>query len=89
VTSRTTRAFRKALERLPAHIQRQAKQAYELWKQDPHQQSLQFKRVHTTKPIYSVRVAIGWRAVGVRSGDVMIWYWIGSHQAYDKLLSQL
>ena len=89
MTSRTTRAFRKALEGLPTHIQRQAKEAYELWKQEPHHPSLHFKKIHGAKPIYSVRVAIGWRAVGIRSGDAMIWYWIGSHQAYDKLLSQL
>lgn len=89
MTSRTTRAFRKALAGLPPHIQRQAKEAYELWKQEPHHPSLHFKKVHRTKPIYSVRVAIGWRAVGVRTDDAMIWYWIGSHQAYDKLLSQL
>lgn len=89
MTSRTTKRFRKALQELPPRIQRQAKEAYDLWKQDPHHRSLQFKRVHPTKPIYSVRVAIGWRAVGVRNGDVMIWYWIGSHAAYDKLISQL
>jgi hypothetical protein len=89
VTSRTTKQFRKALQNLPPRIQRQAKKAYQLWQQDPHHQSLQFKRVHPVKPIYSVRVAIGWRAVGVRNGDDMIWYWIGSHAAYDKLISQL
>ena len=89
MTSRTTKQFRKALQSLPPRIQRQAKEAYELWKQDPHHRSLKFKRVHPIKPIYSVRVAIGWRAVGVRSGDVMIWYWIGSHAAYDKLIARL
>lgn len=89
MTSRTTQRFRKALQKLPARIQRQAKEAYELWKQDPHHGSLQFKRVHPIEPIYSVRVGIGWRAVGVQNGDVMIWYWIGSHSDYDKLITQL
>jgi len=28
------------------------------------------------------------RAVGVLDGDEIIWYWIGSHGDYDKLLSQ-
>jgi hypothetical protein len=88
VTSRTTQRFRKALQKLPARIQRQAKEAYDLWKQDPRHRSLQFKRIHPTKAIYSVRIGIGWRAVGVQNGDVMIWYWIGSHSDYDKLIAQ-
>lgn len=89
MTSRTTAKFRKALQKLPLRIQLQAKEAYELWRRDPGHRSLQFKKVHATKPIYSVRVAIGWRAVGVRTGDVMVWYWIGSHSDYDKLVAQL
>lgn len=89
MTSRTTQRFIKAPQKLPARIQRQAEEAYELWKQHPHHRSLHIKRVHPTKPIYSVRIAIGWRAVGFMTGDVMIWYWLGSHAAYDKLISQL
>ena len=34
-------------------------------------------------------MGIGWRAVGVKHEDTMIWYWIGSHAEYDKLISQL
>jgi hypothetical protein len=26
--------------------------------------------------------------VGVHSGDGIVWYWIGSHADYDKLLSR-
>ncbi|MGH9395588.1 MAG: hypothetical protein ACRD18_01885 [Terriglobia bacterium] len=37
------------------------------------------------KPIYSVRISLGWRAIGIRKEDTMIWYWIGSH--YDNLIS--
>ena len=40
-------------------------------------------------PIYSARVGISYRAVGVRDGDSLVWYWIGSHADYDKLLAQL
>ncbi|MGH9930705.1 MAG: type II toxin-antitoxin system RelE family toxin [Pyrinomonadaceae bacterium] len=87
--SHTTKKFRKALQKLPPRIQRQAKEAYELWREDPHHRSLQFKRVHPSEPIYSVRVAIGWRALGIRIEDIMIWYWIGSHADYDNLISQL
>jgi hypothetical protein len=56
---------------------------------DPSHPSLQFKRVHAREPIYSVRVGLGWRAVGVRNEDTVVWFWIGSHAEYDKLLSNL
>ncbi len=89
MTSRTTERFRKAFSKLPPNVQRQAKAAYRLWLRDPSHPSLQFKRVHAREPIYSVRVGIGWRAVGVRSNDTVVWFWIGSHAEYDNLLSGL
>jgi hypothetical protein len=70
-------------------VQRKAEAAYRLWLQDPFNSSLQFKQVHSVKPIYSVRVGIGWRAVGTKSDDAVVWFWIGSHAEYDNLLSQL
>jgi hypothetical protein len=42
-----------------------------------------------TLPIFSVRVGLGWRAVGIRKADTMIWYWIGSHDEYDALLKKM
>ena len=54
---------------------------------DPWHPSLYFKQIHGTEPIYSVRISLGWRAVGVRSGNTVIWYWIGSHADYDKLIA--
>jgi len=32
---------------------------------------------------------LDWRAVCIRSGDVAIWYFIGSHADYDKLIATL
>lgn len=89
MTSHTTDRFRKAFQQLPTHIQRKAREAYKLWKDDPYNSTLQFKQVHADRPIYSVRVGIGWRALGVKTGDDVIWFWIGSHADYDKLLAQL
>ena len=87
--SKTTEKFRKAYRELPANIQRQAREAYSPWKSDPSYPSLDFKKVHDTQPIYSVRISLGWRALGVKKDDTMIWFWIGSHADYDYLLSQL
>ncbi len=40
------------------------------------------------EPIYSVRVSLGWRALGLREGDAIFWFWIGSHADYARLLQQ-
>ncbi|MBU6151837.1 MAG: hypothetical protein KGR25_10330 [Chloroflexi bacterium] len=87
--SRTTRRFRELLAALPAQVQRQAEEAYELFEQNPAHPGLRFKQVHPDLPIYSARVGIGYRAVGVLDGDTVVWYWIGSHADYDQLLAQL
>jgi mRNA-degrading endonuclease RelE of RelBE toxin-antitoxin system len=89
VKSHTTERFRKMLQPLPEQIRRQASEAYKLFKQNPHHPSLRFKQIHPTKPVYSVRINIDYRAVGAREGDDMLWFWIGSHTEYEKLISRL
>ena len=69
-------------------IKRQVRRAYRLFKQNPHHPTLHFKKVHPSERIWSVRIAGGYRAVGVRADDEIVWYWIGSHADYDRLLSQ-
>ena len=87
--SRTTERFRKAFESLPVEVRRQARDAYARWHENPAHPSLQYKKIHATQAIYSVRIALGWRAIGLLEGDEMIWFWIGSHAEYDTLLSRL
>ena len=41
------------------------------------------------RAIFSVRIGINWRAVCIRSGDNALWYFIGSHADYDKLIKML
>ena len=89
MTSRTTSRFRTAFRRLPPEIRRLAHRTFQAWKHQPDRPSLQFKQVHPTLAVYSVRVGAHWRAVGVKRQDGMVWFWIGSHSDYDKLLSQL
>ena len=75
--------------RLPDSVKELARRNYRLWKQNPRHPSLQFKRVHATEPIYSVRVGWHWRALGVLEDDTIAWFWIGSHADYDRLLERL
>ena len=89
MTSRTTERFRKAFAGLPERVQERARGAYLLFRQDPQHPSLRLKQVHASRPIFSVRVGLGHRALAVREGEVYIWFWIGTHADYDRLLRQL
>ena len=75
--SHTTTRFRSAFRDLEPDIKRQARRAYRLFKKNAHHPALRFKKVHPTEPIWSVRIAGGYRAVGVRAEDEIVWYWIG------------
>lgn len=86
--SRTTERFRRALAELPEEVQEQARSAYKQFMSDPHHPGLRFKPVHPSDPIYSARVGRGYRALGMLDGDTVIWYWIGSHAEYDRILAR-
>lgn len=88
MNSRTTRRFRELFSSLTAHIRRQARDADRLFQRDPSHPVLHFKQIRDEPPLYSVRVGISYRAVGVRDGETMVWYWLGSHSSYDNLLAQ-
>lgn len=87
--SRTTERFRSQLANLPKSIQDKAASAYALWSANPEHPALRFKKVHSTQPIYSVRIDRAWRAVGILDGDTVVWFWIGSHADYEALLRNL
>ena len=84
--SHTNSTFWKGYSKLPKPIKDMAKKQYRLFASDPYHASLHFKRVHSTKPVYSARINRAYRAVGVVNDNTIIWFWIGSHDDYDKLL---
>lgn len=85
----TTKRFQKCYYSLPLQTQQAAKRTYLLWKNNNMHPSLHFKQIHEEKPIYSVRVSLSYRALGVKKDDTMIWFWIGSHAEYDHLIESL
>jgi len=89
VNSRTTGKFWKVYNKLPSKTRNQAKSAFVLFQKDPYHPSLHFKRVHSVLPIYSARITKDYRAVGIQKKADIIWFWIGSHSDYGKLLKQL
>ncbi|MEO6837008.1 MAG: hypothetical protein ABI261_08610 [Ginsengibacter sp.] len=84
----TTARFRKSFNKLPSEVQERARKAYHLWKQDNNYPSLHFKQIDIKQSIYSVRVGLSYRALGVKEEETIIWFWIGSHEDYNNLLSQ-
>lgn len=85
----TTTKFRNCYSKLPKEIQELARKNYSIWLKNPLHPSLQFKQIHNSEPIYSARVGISYRALGIIQQGVMVWFWIGSHGDYDKLITQL
>jgi mRNA-degrading endonuclease RelE of RelBE toxin-antitoxin system len=87
--SSVTKTFRQQLDNLPASVQSQAAKAYILWQTNPYHPSLQFKRVSQRQPIYSARVSINYRVLGLLESEHIYWYWIGGHDEYDELLKRM
>ena len=85
----TTERFRKLYRELPDAVHQQARHAYRRFQENPQHPSLQFKKVHPTQPIYSARVSLEYRVLGVVDGDEIAWFWIGSNADYDKLVGPL
>lgn len=74
---------------LPEEVRKQARAAFKLWQENPFHRSLYFKEVHAGEGIWSARVGRSYRVLGLRDGEEITWFWIGSHAEYDNLLEQL
>ena len=79
--------FWQLYQRLPKEVRELADKNFELLKFDTHHPSLHFKKVNDDKKLWSVRIGLQYRALGVEKPDGMLWFWIGSHADYNKMLS--
>ncbi|NJK44997.1 MAG: hypothetical protein HC933_12545 [Pleurocapsa sp. SU_196_0] len=70
---------------LPDDVRQAARVAYQTFVRNPRHPGLQFKRIGLREPMYSVRITLNYRAIGLLEDDTVIWWWIGSHADYDKL----
>ena len=73
--SSVTKAFRKRLNDLSVSVREQTAKAYALWQEDPHHPSLQFEQVSQKQPIYSARVSLNYRVLGLLESEHIYWYW--------------
>jgi hypothetical protein len=86
--SRTTKRFWNLLQHLPSQTQERARRAYEQFRANPGHPGLHFKRVSDEEPLYSVRIGSDHRALGVLKGGTITWFWIGTHDAYERVLEE-
>ena len=89
MNSRATPRFWEAYAALPEATKERARNAYARFRDNPNHPSLRFKKVHETEPIYSVRVSRDCRALGLLERGEVVWFWIGTHDDYDRLLAAL
>jgi mRNA-degrading endonuclease RelE of RelBE toxin-antitoxin system len=84
---RTLPRFWQHYEQLPKEARKLADKNFELLKSDPHHPSLRFKKVDPDRKLWSVRIGLQYRALGLEKTDGILWFWIGSHADYEKLLT--
>ena len=70
---------------LPAEVRVLADKKFNLLKADPSHPSLQFKLLGAGK-LYSARVGLHYRALGLPREQGVHWFWIGTHAEYDRLV---
>jgi hypothetical protein len=87
MTHLTLPRFWEHYQQLPAPVQELADKNYGLLKADPYHASLHFKRVGKRQQLWSVRVGEHYRALGRDKAEGIVWFWIGTHAEYDRLIA--
>lgn len=77
--------FWKSYRALPQDIRLLADRNYALLCDNPGHPSLHFKKVSV---FWSSRVGLHYRALAIEAEQDLVWFWIGSHAEYDKLVGR-
>jgi hypothetical protein len=85
--SETLPSFWVAYQSLPQAIKRSARKAYQLWADNAFHPSLRFKCINHEENLWSLRITRGYRALGILEGDIVTWFWLGSHGEYEWFFS--
>ncbi|GAB4013381.1 hypothetical protein GCM10028808_32300 [Spirosoma migulaei] len=81
---KTTPDFWDCYHVLPKDIQNLADKNFALLKTNLHHPSLHFKEVR--EGLWSVRVGKKYRSLASEDGEDLLWFWIGSHAEYDRII---
>lgn len=82
---RSSKKYWQFYNSLPPEIQQLADENFRLLKQDLSHPSLHFKKAGR---FWSVRIGIHFRALAVEEGSDIVWFWIGQHAEYDRLIGR-
>jgi hypothetical protein len=85
VTAKAHPKFWQFYNGLPDSIKRQADKQFALWSENPGHPSLNFKKVGDN--LWSARVDRHYRALARWRNGTYTWFWIGTHDEYEALLS--
>ena len=77
--------FRECYNKLPAKIKSIADKNFSLLKEDLNHPSLHVKKVAS---YWSVRVGRRYRALAVEVENGLLWFWIGTHTEYDRMIKK-
>jgi hypothetical protein len=75
--------FWRCYHALPANIRELADKNFALLQADSTHPSLQFKKVGRFR---SARVGLQFRTLAVEVEDGLLWFWIGDHAEYERLI---
>lgn len=75
--------FWAAYQKLPGQVRLLADKNFALLKDDPSHPSVHLKKVGR---YVSARVGRQYRALAVEVDDGLLWFWIGTHAVYDRLI---
>jgi hypothetical protein len=78
-------SFWEGYERLPVNIRRLSDQCYRVLKSNPRHPSLHFKKIGKYR---SVRVGLHYRALAVQIPEGLLWFWIGTHDEYQRMIKE-
>lgn len=80
-----TARFWRCYRALPTEIRALADRNYALLNSNPSHRSLQYKQIGG---LWSVRVGLHYRALATAADDDVVWFWVGSHAEYDRLVGR-
>ena len=79
----TSPSFWNCYYKLPSAIQTLADKNFKILKSNSQHPSLHLKKVDR---YWSVRVGRRYRTLAVEAEAGLIWFWIGTHSEYDKMI---
>ena len=78
-----SRRFWQCYHSLPQAVQELADRNFRLLRENPTHPSLSFKKAGRFR---SARAGLHYRALAVEVNDGCLWFWIGTHADYDRLI---